>query len=156
MSITLAHYPVKAGEKMGFSYGNKYWQTCHSYPELFHEDGTVLDHSQYKHTKVYLSFPDPTKKYAELPMEDTTKTFIQDVERSTPISAVISETEVIPLSVYDLRDKLIQANAVDSQRFGQLEAPVFALALKTKLAETGFSDVSVKTYYQNPTVTNLP
>lgn len=149
MAVIIAEYPIKAGEQIGFSYGIQYWRSCKRYPELFQHNGTVLDHRFYKRTKVNLIFSDPSKKYHELPLEGTTATFIGDVKRNKPITAVINPTEEIPLSVYDLREKLITANAV-GKRFGTLALTSFALALKNKLA-ANFPGVAVKAYYQDPT-----
>lgn len=164
MAVAVAKYPIKEKEQIGFSYGAQYWQTCYRYPELFDKNGFILDRTLYKRKKLCVNFIDPTKKYVGLPMEDEAENFVKDIVRNKPIAAVISEKEEILLSVYDLRDKLVEANAVDKTRFGEIESPSLALTLKKKFHDNktdskpnfkptkpDLSEVSVKTYYQNPT-----
>lgn len=139
---------IKAGDQLGFSYGQSYWRDSHKYPLLFNKNGGLLPIYSYE------------RKYAHIPYYVTGNSYIRLEMSSVKIREYINDSLIIDVfdnaepnktyaySIYQFRDSAVAGNLVIDRAAAIQALPTFALAIKGKFFN--LTDLEVKAYYQKP------
>ncbi|MDQ2993835.1 MAG: hypothetical protein M3R00_02670, partial [Pseudomonadota bacterium] len=130
---------------VGFSYGKGYFPTLLLTPELFTTIGEIAPHSFYKRTAA-LSFVIKTSEDEVIQLREGSRvSYLSHLNKNEPIQ-LAKLKEGMKVSLYDVRQKLFDINAVSNQ-YGAQPNNSFARTLEKCFFG---KNILVRTFWQYP------